>query len=107
MMCSTAVCVAEARELVDASFSDKFLDNVSAEARAVMPDEWLEDVFDKLLVNVFDKLSNEVLDELVSDLLLASVGSDSSSLGLLFPSSRQRYLLCHDAFSSFNFVTNF
>ncbi len=106
-MCSPAERVAEARELDEASSSDKFIDNMSAEALAELLDEWLDNVYDVLCDNVFAELSNEVLDELVSDRLLESVGSDSSSLGLLFPSSRQRYFYCHDDFSSFNFSTSF
>ncbi len=93
-----AVCEADARGLDAEMFSGKFRNDVS--------DELFDNVFDELLDNMVDELSDEVFDELISDLLLAFVGSGSSSRDLLFPSSRLRYLFCHDAFSSFNFVTS-
>ncbi len=43
-------------------------------------------VFEESSSNVLDELSIEVLDEWDSARLLASMVSDSSSLGLLFPS---------------------
>jgi hypothetical protein len=114
MIFSPADREAKARELDDGKFSGKFLDNVSDEFLGNVFDELLDNAFDdlldnvldELLDNVVDELSNEALDELISDLLLASVGSVSSSRGLLFPSSKLRYLFGHDAFSSFNFVTS-
>ncbi len=65
-------------------------------------DELLDNVADELIVNVVDELSIEMFDELISNLLLASAVSGSSSRGLLFPSSKLRYLFCH-AFSSSKF----
>jgi hypothetical protein len=64
-------------------------------------------VFEDSSSKVLDELSNEVLDDLLSERLLASLVPGSSSLGLLFSSSRLRYFSCHDAFSPFNFATSF
>jgi hypothetical protein len=85
--------------------SDKFSDGVSDELFDKVFDEMLDNVADELIVTVVDELSIEIFDELISDLLLASVVSRSSSRGLLFPSSKLRYLFCH-AFSSSNFFTS-
>ena len=88
------------------SFSNVFLE-VCAEALAVLLEDWRANVFQDCFSKVLDVISNEVLGDLVSERLLVSLVSGSSSLGLLFPSSRLRYFSCHEAFSPFNFATSF